>query len=613
MLASARSDREAALDRRRVLKGVAASTAAIGLPRIGHANALTGAQAQRVRPGDPGWPTDAEWADLAARLGGRLEAVTSPLAECRAGDGDCADLVKNLENPYYIQDQAWATQTSGWVDGWQTSHPSYVAIPRDAQDVAAAVTFAREKNLRLVVKGGAHSYLGQSTAPDSLMIWTRDLDSIEMHDAFVPAGCAGRVDPVPAVSVASGAKFYQLYDAVTTKGGRYVQGGGCVTVGVGGHFQTGGFGSFSKCGGLGAGAILEAQIVTANGEILVVNACSHPDLFWALKGGGAGFGITTRLTVKTHELPDEAGAYRLTVKASGDDGFRAFLGALVATTEDAVINPHWGEQVTVSPDNSVSFAMVHQGLSAAQARRAWQPLLGWIARHPGHIHSVDGPHVSVKPLRDWWNFDDLRSRSPDAIIVDDRPGAPPGHFWWAGNAMEVSLYFSGYDSIWLPHDLLRPERQADLADALFRASRHYSVALHFNKGLAGASEARRDEARTASIHPDAVDAFALAIVADGQPRRFEGLSGHEPDLDLARRQRTAISAATAALRSVAPDAGSYSSEMAYGADEWQARAWGPHYARLLDIKRRYDPTGLFTGHHQVGSEMWSEDGFTRLR
>jgi hypothetical protein len=77
-----------------------------------------------------------------------------------------------------------------------------------------------------------------------------------------------------------------VYKEVTTNVGRYVQGGGCTTVGVAGLIQSGGFGSFSKNYGLAAAALLEAEVVTADGALRIANACTNPDLFWGLKGGG---------------------------------------------------------------------------------------------------------------------------------------------------------------------------------------------------------------------------------------------------------------------------------------------------------------------------------------
>ena len=72
-----------------------------------------------------------------------------------------------------------------------------------------------------------------------------------------------------------------------------------------------------------------------------------------------------------------------------------------------------------------------------------------------------------------------------------------------------------------------------------------------------------------------------------------------------------VQAAMKALRACAPGAGSYVNETDYFQEDWQHAFWGPNYPRLARIKRRYDPDGLFTVHHGVGSEGWSADGFTR--
>ena len=204
------------------------------------------------------------WEKLNREVGGRLIKVQSPLNVCRdAPDGvACGDLFRELKNPYYIGDQVGLTQTAGWVDAW-TSRPSVYAVAAETTpDVVAAVNFARENNLRLVVKGGGHSYLGRSNAPDSLLIWTRHMSATTLHDDFVPQGCAAQQPPQPAVSVGAGAIWMHTYNQVTTKGGRYVQGGGCGTVGVAGLVQAGGFGSFSKNFGTAAAGLLEAASPT---------------------------------------------------------------------------------------------------------------------------------------------------------------------------------------------------------------------------------------------------------------------------------------------------------------------------------------------------------------
>ncbi len=600
------------MQRRQLLKSMAAAGAlwGMGVP----ASAAPSLPRQRVRPGEPGWPSASDWDALRRTLGGRLIDVTSPLESCtRDANGSiCTSAFDDLRNPFFIQDQAGGTQQSGWFDAWISAPSVHAVEATSAADVAAAVTFAREKNLRLVIKGGGHSYLGQSNAADSLLIWTRKLNTIELHDSFVPQDCEGLVDPHPAVSVGSGAVFAQLYDAVTTRHGRYVQGGGCTSVGVGGHMQTGGFGSFSRYGGLTAAGLLEAEIVTADGNVRIVNARHHPDLFRALKGGGAGFGITTRLTLATHPLPDRFGFVGRTVKAHTNAGFRNLIAAFCGFARDALINPHWGEQVSFRPDNSLDIAMTFQGLSDAEADAVWAPFWRWLSDNTADIEIASGLQRVSMPARHWWDPVYRKQYFPHSVIFDTRPGAPAGQFWWAGNQSEVGLFLSGYESIWLPERLLQQDARSALATALFDASRHYTTTLHFNKGLAGATPARRAEARNTMLHPDAIDAFALAIIAGGQPQKYPGVSGHEPDLEAAHTDAKKMAAALAALRTVAPDAGSYSSEMSFFEQRWRETAWGPHYPALLATKQTYDPDGLFTGHHQVGSEFWSADGFTRM-
>src|SRR5271168_5269029 len=249
---------------------------------------------RRVRPSDPGWPSKEAWKRLNVAVGGNLIPVDFPIEACMSSSegGDCRTLFANLKNPYYIGDNPGVTQTLGWVDAWATRPSVYAIAARNAEDIAAGVSFARENNLRLVIKGGGHSYQGTSNAPDSLLIWTRHMHDITNEADFVPHGCQSTHAPQRAVTIGSGAIWLQAYDAVTTKTGAYVQGGGCTTVGVAGLIQSGGFGSFSKHYGIAAGGLLEAEVVTADGKVRIANACTNPDLFWALKGGGGGsFGV----------------------------------------------------------------------------------------------------------------------------------------------------------------------------------------------------------------------------------------------------------------------------------------------------------------------------------
>jgi hypothetical protein len=139
------------------------------------------------------------------------------------------------------------------------------------------------------------------------------------------------------------------------------------------------------------------------------------------------------------------------------------------------------------------------------------------------------------------------------------------------------------------------------------------VQLHFNKGLGGAPEAARKDVLDTAMNPGAIDAFALAIIADGEGPAYPGFTGTPVNDDGARKDARNIELAAAELRRIAPDAGSYVSESNYFNQSWQDAYWGSHYSRLRAVKANYDRDGLFFVHHGVGSEDWSADGFTRTR
>jgi FAD/FMN-containing dehydrogenase len=594
--------------RRSLLKGAAAAAVTLSsAPGLGLA---AGRPGRRVRPGDPGWPDDTQWSRLKDEVGGRLIKPTPLTAACTADtkSSACADEIRKLANPYYLGDQPGGTQVSGWLDAWTPKVSVFAVEARSSADVAAAVRFARRHNLRLAVKGGAHSYQGGSNAPDSLLIRTRAMNAIQVHDAFIPAG--GRGPGAPAVSIGAGAMWTDAYDAVTSKAGRYVQGGGCATVGVAGLVLGGGFGSFSKRYGTGGASLLEAEIVTADGRVRIVNQHQDPDLHWALKGAGqCAFGVVTRLTLKTHELGGQAGGFSMHVSAKSDEAFRRLLAVFVDVVAEGLINPHWGESVQIEPSNRLSVNMVFQDLTNAQARACWKPLLDAIAATPGDF-TVKGPSALSQPMREWWAFAAQKSVRPPYVRYDPRVGASDQHAWWSGDSDQVSMFIYGYDSVWLPARLLQKTERARLADALFAASRHYEFGLHFNKGLAGAPPEAIAASRNTATNPEVLDAFALAIIADGGFPDYPGYP--PPNLVKARAAARRIDAATAELKRVAPGAGSYVSESNYFNADWRRAYWGPHYPKLSAIKARYDPSGLFIMHHGVGSEAWSADGFTPL-
>jgi FAD/FMN-containing dehydrogenase len=544
-------------------------------------------------------------------VGGRLLKVESPLAPFRNGADPeaCEKVLKDLRNPFYVGDQPGATESTGWVDAWVATPSVYAVAAETTDDVVAAVNFARVNNLRLVVKGGGHSYQGTSNAPDSLLIWTRAMNKIVLHDAFLVQGCDKSQAPQPAVTIEAGAVWFDAYQAVTTEGGRYVQGGGCTTVGVAGLIQSGGFGSFSKRFGTAAAGLLEAEIVTADGVARIANACTNPDLFWAIKGGGGGsLGVVTKVTLRTHELPEFFGAASMTIKASSDAGFRQLIGRFFAFYREKLFNPHWGEMIALDPDNSLAISMLSEGLTQEQMDAIWKPFVDEIKNSGQQFTFKQEPVVKGFPARVMWDPAFFTKYAPSAIVSDT---APKSRFWWVHDSAQVGAYWYGFDSVWLAETLLAKEQQEELTNALYSASRHWHLEVQFSKGLAGAPPEEIAAAGDTATNPAVLTAFALVVIGDFGPPFYPGLPGHEPDLALARGNAIKIGQATNELKKVTPEAGSYVSESNYFNESWQDAFWGPNYPRLRAIKKKYDPTGLFFVHHGVGSEEWSADGFTR--
>jgi FAD/FMN-containing dehydrogenase len=463
-----------------------------------------------------------------------------------------------------------------------------------------------------VVKGGGHSYQGTSDAPESLLVWTRHMNKVTLHEHFVPEGAAGRVAAQPAVSVQAGAMWIDAYDSVTTRAGPYVQGGGCTTVGVAGLVQSGGFGNFSKNFGTAASNLLEAEVVTADGAVRTVNAHKDPELFWGLKGGGGGsLGVVTRLTLRTFELPPFFGAVFGSIKANSQEAYRALIAKAMTFYAQTLFNRHWGEQMSFRDGDTLGISMVFQGLTQQQAEQAWAPFSAWIKAH-GEYTFVEPLRVMSIPARHFWDAGFFRQHAPGLMVQDDRPGASPHHALWKGDQEQVGWFIHAYQSAWLPASLLQHGRQPQLADALYAASQQWDYfALHFNKGLAGGPADAIERTRDTAMNPQVTEAFALAICSAGGGPAFPGMPGPGPDLARAHRDAAAVDKAMDALRAVAPGAGSYVSESDYFLRDWQHGFWGENYARLARAKRRYDPEGLFFVHHGVGSEAWDEAGFAR--
>jgi hypothetical protein len=371
---------------------------------------------------------------------------------------------------------------------------------------------------------------------------------------------------------------------------------------VAGFVQGGGFGSLSKQFGTGASNLLEAEIVTADGVVRIANDYQNPDLFLALKGGGGGtFGVVTRLTLRTHDLPETIGAVLFSVQAASDAAWHTLVSRFMQHYADALFNSRWGEIIRFEPDRSLSISMMFHGLSENEARSVWQPFLDWIAERSGDFQMTSAPRVLALPGNRFWDPEHLRTVH-GAVLQDDRPGAPSSNVFWLANLGEAGQILNANESIWLPQALLDPVRQAALVEALLAGSSQWPIALHTNKGIAGGSADALARTRATTTNPQVLDAFALLICAADAAPAWPGIPGYEPKVEVGRREAAAVRRAMIPFEMLAPGAGAYVSEANYFDDEWQSRYWGAHYPALLATKRKYDPTSVFFGHQTVGTK-----------
>jgi FAD/FMN-containing dehydrogenase len=168
-------------------------------------------------------------------------------------------------------------------------HPAVIVRVADADDVSSVVSLARETGLELAVRGGGHSLSGHSVTEGGTVLDLRDLTSLDV-DAEARTAWAGA--GLTARDVSTAAAAHELAIGFGDTG----------SVGIGGITLGGGVGYLVRKHGLTIDSLLAAEIVTADGKVLEVDADTYPDLFWAIRGGGGNFGVVTRFKYRLHEL-----------------------------------------------------------------------------------------------------------------------------------------------------------------------------------------------------------------------------------------------------------------------------------------------------------------------
>jgi FAD/FMN-containing dehydrogenase len=411
--------------------------------------------------------------------------------------------------------------------------PAAIVRPRDTAEVARVVRLATEAGIELAVRSGGHSVAGHGLSDGGIVLDLSSMRAIDINTvhrtAWVEAGAtAGEVT------------------AATGVHGLAIPFGDTASVGVGGITLGGGVGFLSRKYGLTADSLRAAEIVTADGELLRVDADDHPDLFWAIRGGGGNFGVVTRFQFALHPVDSVVGGM-LILPASPD-----VIAAFVAEAKAAPDELSTIAAVMVAPPMPVLPEQVH-GQLVLMVLLVYAGDVADGERVVGRLRELSTPLVDmVRPVR-----------YPE-MFEGPEPPHPVG-------AASRTMFIDDLD----------PARAEAIIEHLRTATA--PMAAVQIRVLGGAVTHVPDD-ETAYAHRDRAVMVNVAAIYE----RSDDAATHE----------AWVTGATAAL-----EGGDRAAYIGFLADDREARVRdaypGRTWDRLAEIKARYDPANVFSRNHNI--------------
>ena len=428
---------------------------------------------------------------------------------------------------------AYDEARSVW-NGLIDRHPAAIARCRDAGDLIAAVLVAREHRPPISVRGGGHQVAGSAVCDDGLVI-----DLSAMRDV--------EVDPEARTARVQGGARWADVDRATQAFGLATPGGEVSVTGVAGLTLGGGIGATMRAYGLSCDNLRTVEIVTADGRLTTAGRDKHADLFWALRGGGRGLGVVTSLEFELHPLGPEVAA-----------------GLVLYPYEDAEsVMRAWRDYAPQAPDELTPEIGLWSipPLPDVPDELHGEPVVFVASFYAGPAEQAE---PALAPLRELG--------SPLADLSETVPYAE------AQSALD-DLFPDGGRYYWKSH-FLDDLSDAAIATMLERiAQRPTPESVIYIRTLGGAI-ARVDPEETAYAHRAA--SFNASVDAIWSA----------PEHD-----ETAITWARSTWDALAPHAtgGVYLNFPGVGEEQnaLRAAAYGPHEERLEQVRKRYDPDGLF--------------------
>src|SRR3954468_8422555 len=209
-------------------------------------------------------------------------------------------------------------------NGLVDRRPALIVRCRSADDVVAALALARDEGLEVSVRGGGHNVAGRAVTDGGVMIDLAEMKAIT-------------VDPERRTATAQGGVLWRELNDATAAHGLATTGGAISSTGIAGLTLGGGLGWLMAKHGLAVDNLLSVELVTADGEALDVDAESHPDLFWALRGGGGNFGVATAFTYRLHPLDTVTGGLIAHPFDAAGDMLRFYRDAAADASDDLMV------------------------------------------------------------------------------------------------------------------------------------------------------------------------------------------------------------------------------------------------------------------------------------
>jgi FAD/FMN-containing dehydrogenase len=548
-------------------------------------------------PGQPCWPSIEEWQQFNATVNGHLYETIPIAASCYRSSqffdksackavanyyGDSVSRGDHFGQTYWLN---WETCLNSGCALLEFSPEetlyancslgrlaSYYVDIRETAQISATLRFANVHNIRLSVKNTGHDFFGRSSVPNSLAIWTHNMDALEFYPNFTAHNCLSanglNIGELGAGVIAGNA--YRFFNAH----GMDITGGYEQSVGIAGGFaQGGGVGSFTTTYGLMADNAVEFEVVTADGEVRIINECNDPDLFWAMRGGGGGtFAVLTKYRVQVHpSLPIHVFTFN-------------------ANFSESASNVILRETLTAHARNQIDWSA--------------QLVTGQLEYFPGKLElslvlPYDDDGAKLKSATD--SFRQFLSNRSDLLISANNYKSYPDYATYLSvTAADAKVTEpSGISSLLATRLIPRtvfanPETISELVEGVMEGIAVARSLLNLT-GVQIVLE-------TPVSNPDSFQASAANPAWRNSLWHVIHVGEwlHPLEDTVLRSTAQGFLKMLDPLKKLSPGGGAYLNEAHYLEPDWQQTFYGSFYDRLAAVKNTYDPTHIFDCYKCVG-------------